>query len=100
MYFIVTCMVVGVLTLTSLATEALSERDSHLLDAGGQEYQEQIRRLIGQQVVAERNDLPEEELEKLRKERHDTVRRLYEYIKRFRRTDWLFPIGSDRLRKA
>jgi hypothetical protein len=95
LYFILTCMAVGMLALTSLATEALPVRDPESLDARGQEYQEQIRRLIGQEVEAQRHDLPEEELEKIREERRETARRFYEYIKTLAPPDWLFPIRTD-----
>ena len=72
LYFILTCVAVAVLTLTSLPTEALPVRDPESLDARGQEYQEQIR-----------------------KERHETARRFYEYIKTLARPDWLFLIRPD-----
>jgi hypothetical protein len=95
LYFILTCVAVAVLTPTSLPTEALPVRDPESLDARGQEYQEQIRMLIGQEVEAQRHDHPEEELEQIRKERHETARRFYEYIKTFARPDWLFLIRPD-----
>jgi hypothetical protein len=100
LYFILTCMAVGVITLTSLATEGLPVRDPESLDARGQEYQEQIRRLIGRQVEAQRHDLPEEELEQIRKERYETARRFYEYTKTLARPDWLFLIRPDGLRQT
>ena len=92
LYFILTCIAVGVLTLTSLATEVLPVRDLESLDALGQEYQEQIRMLIGQEVEAQRHDHPEEELEQIRKERHETARRFYEYTKTLAHPDWHFLI--------
>ena len=95
LYFILTCVAVAVLTPTSLPTEALPVRDPESLDARGQEYQEQIRILIGQEVEAQRHDLPEVELEQIRKERHETARRFYEYIKTLARPDWLFLIRPD-----
>jgi hypothetical protein len=94
-YVILTCIVVGFFALSSLPTEALPVRDPESLDARGQEYQEQIRILIGREVEAQRNALPEEELEKIRKERHETARRFYEYIKTLARPDWLFLIRPD-----
>ena len=37
LYFILTCIAVGVLTLTSLATDVLPVRDLESLDARGQD---------------------------------------------------------------